>query len=257
MKKRLLMISIMVGVISSDIGDDSREMIWSDEFEGEEIDSSKWILEFSGKHLDAMNDIRAISVRGGELTITTYSEGGINYSAMLSTRDRFENVYGYYEIRAKFGDRGGTWSDIWLYSYDVSKEDGDYESNGTEVDIVEHRVIDSNKKDISDYILHTLHWNGYGERHEVIAKENSKYDVSEGYHVYGLEWTPSVYRFFIDDEESWVTDVAVTNHPLFIILSTEVRDKFWAGDIATGGFGLLGDSECKFVIDYVRVYKSK
>lgn len=256
MKKTLLYV-VVIGIIIGNGYERERELIWSDEFDGGVLDSGKWILEFPGKHLDAINVMEAISIKDGELTITTYSEGGINYSGMISTRGIFENAYGYYEIRAKFGDSGGTWSDIWLYSYDVSKEDGDYKINGTEVDIVEHRVIDSNKKDISDYILHTLHWNGYGERHEVLSEANSVHDVSMGYHVYGLEWTPMEYRFYIDGVESWVTAAAVTSHPLFIILSTEVRDNFWAGDIARGGFGLRSDSVTKFTIDYVRVYESK
>ena len=51
-------------------------LLWSDEFEGTKLDTSKWIYWLTGGRRDAVNTPTAVSVGGGVATISTYTSGG-------------------------------------------------------------------------------------------------------------------------------------------------------------------------------------
>jgi beta-glucanase (GH16 family) len=73
--------------------------------------------------------------------------------------------------------------------------------------------------------------------------------LAEGFHTFGLDWTPEEYIFSIDKNIVWRTTSAVSRRPQYMILSLEVGT--WAGDIAAA---TLPDD---ILVDYVRVYKRR
>lgn len=79
----------------------------------------------------------------------------------------------------------------------------------------------------------------------------------EGYHIYGLLWTPEEYIFYIDGEESWRIAKGVSHTPEYIILSTEIQDESWAGDIPKKGYGSFDETSNIMYVDYVRVFQKK
>jgi beta-glucanase (GH16 family) len=71
----------------------------------------------------------------------------------------------------------------------------------------------------------------------------------EGWHTFGLLWSPDEYVFFVDGTETWRTNAGgVCQVPQYMLLSDEIGK--WAGDISTAK---LPD---RFLVDYVRVYDS-
>ena len=66
--------------------------------------------------------------------------------------------------------------------------------------------------------------------------------LDKGFHVYGFEWTPTQYRFFIDGKLTWKTG-PVSQRPQYLILSCEVQDNGWAGKTPTGGYGARQTAE--------------
>ncbi len=215
------------------------KLIWHDEFDGTELDASKWEVP-DNRRRGGWWSPKAVSLDGkGNLVIRTFKEGGTYYDACVRTRGKFEHAFGYYVARIRLQEEPGHWSAFWLYNSSVGKV-GDEGRNGTEIDIMEKPWLD-------DRVQHALHWDGYGKDHKSEGKVVEVPGVMEGYHTFSLLWTEDEYVFYIDGKETWRTDAGgVCQVPLYIKLSDEIGD--WAGDIADAK---LPD---RFLVDYVRVY---
>jgi len=219
-------------------------LVWSDEFDGQQLDLSKWIYRGLGKRKDAVNTKDSVTLDGqGHLVITTSKAGAEWHTGMIATQGLFERAFGYWECRVKFQSQPGHWSAFWLQSPKLGKTIGDVAASGTEIDIFEYLRKRDNK------IQHTLHWDGYGKDHKSAAQVADVPGLTEGWHTVGLEWTEKEYVFYIDGRETWRTDKGVSHTPEYIILSNEVGK--WAGDISKA---TLPDSA---LFDYVRVYKAR
>lgn len=236
---------------------DGYRLAWSDEFDGTALDTNKWEHRHPGKRRDAINSAEAVSVGGGQLTIATWTAGGKHHTGMIATHGRFERTVGYWEARIRFDDSPGEWSAFWIHSDRMGRPVGDPASAGMELDVVEHRVRDKGGKDISDTIQHNVHWDGYGRDHKSKGFTTPALGLGRGFHTYGLEWTEKEYRFYVDDKLTWTAPTPVSRHPQFILLSSEIEDKGWAGNIPDGGYGSRESSKTRMVVDYVRYYEHK
>ena len=58
---------------------------------------------------------------------------------------------------------------------------------------------------LDERVQHTFHWDGYGQDHKSEGKKVSVLGVMEGYHTFGLLWTPEEYVFDVDGHETWRT----------------------------------------------------
>ncbi|HQI27679.1 MAG TPA: glycoside hydrolase family 16 protein [Sedimentisphaerales bacterium] len=217
----------------------SWKLVWHDEFDGRQLDQSKWdIPEY--KRRDAYWSRKAIRLDGqGNLAISTLKEGDKVLDGCVRTRRKFEHAFGYYVARIQLQEQQGHWSAFWLYNESVGKV-GDEGRDGTEIDIMEKPWLD-------DRINYALHWDGYGKQHKSEAKVVKVPGIMKGFHTYGLAWLPDQYVFYIDGKEMWRTKAGgVCQVPLYIKLSDEVGN--WGGDIKKA---TLPD---RFLVDYVRVY---
>jgi hypothetical protein len=98
-----------------------------------------------------------------------------------------------------------------------------------------------------DRINMALHWDGYGEDHMSEGEQFVIPGLSNGWHTFGLYWTPDVYVFYVDGEETWRTSAGgVSQVPAYVKLTDEVGE--WAGDIHEA------DLPDYTLFDYVRVY---
>lgn len=220
-------------------------LIWHDEFDGLELDPTKWdIPEY--KRRAAWWSRRAVSLDGrGHLVISTFREGDEYYDGCVRTKGRFEHAFGYYVARIMLQSQPGHWSAFWLYNDCVNKVEGPSDTggrDGTEIDIMEKPWLD-------ERVQHTLHWDGYGPHHRSEGKVVKVPGIMQGWHTFGLLWTPKEYVFYVDGKETWRTSAGgVCQVPLYIKLSDEAELDGWAGRLAEAR---LPD---RFLIDYVRVY---
>ena len=236
-------------------------LVWNDEFDGTSLDTSKWGYWLTGVRRDATNTPSAVSVGGGNMTLSTYTSGATHYTGMISTSATYLPAYGYIEARIDYNDSPGMWSAFWLQSPTMGATIGDPWGSGTEMDVCEHRSVDSGAADISNKVVGNIHWDGYGASHKSVGYDSGSIGLASGFHVYGMEWTPTVQRFYIDGVLKWtVTDATaspVSQRTQFLILSSEVDDTSttWAGTIPAAGYGTLLTTTTKMIVDYVRVYQ--
>ncbi len=214
--------------------------VWHDEFNGNHLDADKWQVR-TGPRRDGVWSADNISVKDGQLILKAESADGKYTTGAIWSRDRFQQQYGLFVIRAKLPREKGHWVGFWLYS-DSVKNVGDEGRDGTEMDIME-------QVSMKRRIQHALHWDGYGEFHKQVKKEIALANP-DGYHVYALWWTPTEYHFYVDGVETWTTtDGGISQVPEFIQITDEIAP--WAGDIRNAH---LPDY---FYVDYVRVYVLK
>jgi beta-glucanase (GH16 family) len=229
-----------------------------DDFDGSSLDATKWANRLPGPRNDAINTPAAVSVGGGVLTINTYTDNGTHYTGMIGSQAKFEQAYGYFEARLKFHTSPGQWSAFWLTSPVYDTGIGNPALYGTEIDVVEHRAVNSNNNPVVGRYVSAVHWDGYGDAHQQEADTHPAQPGlgNDSWHVYGLRWSPAGYDFYYDDTLIWSVTQAVSARPEYMILSSEVRDAGWAGTIPAGGYGPLGTSVTNLQVDYVRAYQS-
>lgn len=220
-------------------------LIWSDEFDTPGLDTTKWSYRGLGVRRQAHNVREAVSIDPvlNELVISSFSRNDTAFTGMIGTQDKFEQKFGYYECRARVDSISvGQWAAFWLQSPDIGKTLTPI-NDGMEIDIMEFVRGEPYHNN------HALHWNGYGANQQSKSAETRsdvRFDNGQ-YHVYGLEWTPDYYRFFIDNRLVWEVSEPISHRDQYIILSCEIsdRNKFKRD---------FGSKRTNFVVDYVRVY---
>lgn len=264
---------------------DKFELVWSDEFEGDKLDSTKWQYNWWERERKGgywHEDM--VDVKDGNLVITTaYYEKGLPtpdaykgyfasrpddkdygpgwYTGVVETRGKFEQCYGYFECRAILPASTGMWSAFWMMNEGVYKVDGSGK-DGTEVDIFESMYYKDNAAGYGDAVVSGIHYDGYGAEHkgDSIGKWfcNNPY---EQFNTYGLEWNEKEYIFYINGVETGrLSTGGVSQNPEYLILSCEVAGENGVANADRHGTGKIsmkpGDT-AEFIVDYVRVYQYK
>ncbi len=261
------------------------ELVWSDEFDGDAIDSSKWDfqygngslygVQFWGNNEEQYYTSREENARveDGKLLITAIREEerfrGMNYtSARMRTITNtgevlFGTTYGRVEAYIKLPAGDGVWPAFWMLPTD-QKAYGAWAASG-EIDIMEVRGR------LPRVVNGTLH---YGGPHPGNVYTNQTYELPEdndttNYHLYAVEWEPEEIRWFVDDicyfkmsSDEWfcksggevkeVSDSAPFDVPFNIILNIAVGGNF-DPDAKTSETEFPATME----VDYVRVYQEK
>ncbi len=223
------------------------KLVWSDEFEGTQLDESKWFFrEENKRRRNAINSRDGVSLDGnGHLLLTTFKRDGKYHTGFIATQHRFSFLYGYVECRVEMQKVQGHWSAFWMMPDEMKAfDEPDPGKGGVEMDIFEYlcRYPDSLKQ--------ALHWNyKHGGKHHCVNKEQVLPGLGEGPHVIGMEWTPEECVFYVDGKETWRTNRGVSGVHSYVLLTCEV-DK-WGGNMEE--FEHLLPDSVKF--DYVRVYQ--
>jgi hypothetical protein len=218
------------------------ELVWSDEFNGDSLDESKWSHRYLGKRKLGYTTADSIVISNGTLKNTIHKQDGKICSGMIGTMDKFEPKYGYFETKVKLPKIKGPQSAFWLMSKDYGKVIGNPQDFGVEVDIFEY------VKTMPSKVHFTTHWDGYGANHKKDGFSLSYPAIEDGgWHTFGLLWTPDSYEFYVDGVLSHTKKSAVSHTNQYIILSAEIGE--WGGGVA--GENLPDQLE----VDYVRVYQ--
>ena len=217
------------------------KLAWSDEFDGDKIDQSKWEIMGDWKRRDGWW-VKEHSFLDGEshLIIRTKKDGDRYTSGAMRTKGKFEHTYGYWVCRCKLPEKEGHWPAFWMFTPSVGKI-GNGGRDGTEIDIME-------KPWREPQISQNLHWDGYGKKHQHAGTGPFIVPgLNEGFHTFAVHWRPDEYVFYVDGLETWRTSAGgVSQVPEYAKLTEEIGK--WGGDIAKA------DLPDRFVVDYVRVY---
>ncbi|WP_312792171.1 family 16 glycosylhydrolase [Sphingobacterium sp.] len=235
--------------------------VWADEFNYSGLpDKNKWSYDVGSLYdgwgnnelqyymeASASNSI----VRDGVLKITARKENkeGKSYtSARLTSKNKGDFRYGRFEARAKLPRGIGSWPAIWMLPTDMKY--GDWPNSG-EIDILEHVGYD---QDVLHISIHTKAYN-HGINTQKTNKKNVP-GVSDEFHNYRVDWTPTYIKGFIDEQEIFHFDNEKKSFKEW-----PFDQKFhWLINLAVGGNwgGKEGVDDkifpVAFEIDYVRVF---
>ena len=245
---------------------DGYNLLWSDEFDGKELDETKWNREkrdpgWTNNELQEYTESdENIFVRDGKLVlkaIKTEKNGKPYYtSGKIQGWNKTQFQYGKVVVSAKVPEGQGLWPAIWMMPNQESYY-GQWPKCG-EIDIMESLGNDTT---ISYSTIH------YGEPHAeqqgTITKEGDE-RFSAKFHEYSVEWEPGEMRFYTDGElvltcNDWFTAEegmddkpypAPFNQPFYIQMNLAVGGNWPGNPDATTDF-----SKAEFEVDYVRVYQ--
>ena len=218
--------------------------VWSDEFNGTALDTiNNWGYRQPGLPRGAGINVRnAVSVGGGLLTITTYTQAGTHYTGMIQTGgsypgqcsitnelapagNKYMPRYGYIEARIDFDDSPGMWSSFWVQTPKGLLQGPMLEQyRGMEMDIVEHKkghgnplILDETQAPSTVHFMSNASpvcpatanfWHGGGVPH------SGNGSLASGFHTYGLEWTPNYEKYYYDSILVWTVNDSTAQHPL-------------------------------------------
>ena len=272
-------------------------LVWHDEFNGTQLDASKWSYRtnFWGNraHWFATPEDKAVEVKGGQVYLklvkradgqfvtpqlqtgeivwdVPYDEKRTGFWPLAKREQpKFEHRYGYYECRCRLQQLPGWWSAFWMQApMQGCCLNPEYAG-------IEHDIMESFEP--GEVIPSYFHANGYGADYlgfntahldgNATLPEyrhlSQKFDKTQ-YHVFGLLWEKDGYTLYRDgqrvgDKLGRGKGEAVSQVPEFILLTTEA--KYFRDNRATGkGHPDLEKTAAAgddFAVDYVRVYDIK
>ncbi len=290
------------------LGGNTYDYVWGDEFNGISLEDSKWewSKETTGMQTSDPNeylildDDRAIEVKDGTLRMTSSviaekEDGSKLYAspASVHTEGKMSYLYGYCEIRAKVPFGKGLWPSFWAVSDKILHQNIN-RKYVAEIDIFEVFGTD-------DGVVPNLHkWYNkniynYDEIHGVNYKNHTQFNnanfsedinntyyfgniqdiskLSNEYHTYGFEWTPTEISMYVDGEKYMTYDIVNSydecddmngfHEPIVIIFNNHlfVPSGDYIPDYEPGVPTLITGSEenlsSVFEIDYFRLYQNK
>jgi beta-glucanase (GH16 family) len=238
------------------------ELVWSDEFDGAEIDRSNWTYDIGGwgwgngeaqhytdrpENARLQNGLLVIELRRERYEDSYYT------SARLKTQGLREFQYGRIEARIKVPEGTGTWPAFGMLGAGFDPESDDPSTqwpNVGEIDVMEHVGREP------DLVIGTIHGPGYAGSAGISQWNRQEFPIADDFHTFAIDWDANGIRWSFDGEvffdvppervgrREWVFD-----QPFFLILN-----------LALGG--TLGGTiapdlalPVQYYVDYVRVYQ--
>lgn len=236
--------------------EDKWNLVFEDDFNGTELNTDVWNVwdEMRDWRYSYSKDNIFLDGKGNLINRMSVGDdynaetGEGRFTGTITTLDKFENTYGYYEIRMIPNLTSGLWSAFWLVSGDMSDEDAADDGsavNGFEVDIVETYYY---REDPAQ----TIHWDGY-YNDQTKSKSFSMAGMSQifdgNYHTFAFRWSPDEYAFLIDGVvTNRTSEMGICNQPAYLLVSAHYGN--------AGEFVMKPGEHSDMVVDYVKVYQS-
>lgn len=236
-------------------------VIFEDNFDGTELNTDVWEVwdEMRDNKYSYSKDAMFLDGKGNLINrvsvLKDYDPAvqDSRQSGAITTKDKYETTYGYFEIRMKPHLTTGMWSAFWLMAGDMGDVDAVEDNsavNGCEIDVVE--TIFSQKLP-----SHAIHWDGYyNDQTETFSastliKPNP--EVFDGnFHTFAVRWSGYEYVFLVDGKvtvTAYPDHMGICKEPAYLLISSHIGE--WAGNVTLQP-GEYSDT----VVDYVRVYQS-
>ena len=253
-------------------------LVWSDEFDGDSLDMSKWGydlgdgsdrgLERWGNNEQQYYTDQNTTVSDGTLKITARAESvaaGFPYtSSRITTLGKLDFKYGRVEASIKSTSGQGLWGAFWMLSSDSPYGSDGWAATG-EIDIMEAANPGTDGEYFASTIFHGFPWPLQQSLSETMPEGVDPTDFNE----YALEWEQNELRFFVNGthfktitSESYYTyfynestqqyelgpDGAPFDTEFHVILNMAVGGNLTGNEVDDAA--LPGELE----VDYVRVY---
>ena len=260
-KYSLLLISLLC--LSSSLYAQDWQLVWSDEFNGSSLDTSKWSYQI-GTGAPLMvgwgnNELQYytnrpdnVNVSGGYLHIIARREnfGGMQYtSGRIRTKGKGDWRYGKIEMRAKLPRGRGIWPAFWMLPTD--EVFGGWPRSG-EIDIMELIGHEPNRIHATIHFANTL----YQHQFQTTSYLLSQGTFNDDFHTFHIEWGQNEIKWYVDSIIYFFrvpAHLGTANWPFnerFHILLNVAVGGNWPGS---------PDSTTVFpqemLVDYVRVYQ--
>ena len=236
---------------------DGMTSVWSDEFDGDELNKADWTYEIgTGSGGWGNNELQYYTDKNttmidGKLVIWAREEsvGGNAYtSSRIVTSGNREFQYGRVDIRAVLPEGQGIWPALWMLGSNF-KEVG-WPHCG-EIDVME--MIGGAGRE--NTVHGTIHWSAEGG----YATSGKSYQLDEGvfadaFHVFSIVWTEQSIQWLVDDVPYNEIDITAKDKSEFL------APFFFIFNVAVGGnWPGSPDGTTRFpqfmAVDYIRVFQ--
>lgn len=237
---------------------------WSDEFEGEAIDTTNWNfqVEEAGRFNDEWqrytNSSENAYIEDGSLVIKAIHESDIHgmnqyTSARLNTANKQTWKYGKIVAKIKLPYSEGIWPAFWMLGANINENGGDtpWPQCG-EIDILE--LYGSKDEGVVEANIHFANKDDKHEMMGALAYELDEGKFSDNYHIFELEWDAEKISWLVDGKQ--YASTSITSEAL----SEFHKDFFILLNVAVGGaYAGRPDASSIFpqymFVDWIRVYK--
>lgn len=217
-------------------GNRERQVYFDREYLGLGIDPFRiadGVLTIEARPLDSkVREQLAAHLAGLPGNLAQTSLSNVAYSSgMISSRGRFAQRFGFFEIRARWSGGKGLWPAFWLLP-----ESGRWPP---EIDVLEAH---GDKPDITFHSFHPMRGKSTTER-VLVANADGEF------HNYGALWLPGRIDYFVDGKK--LASIALPEEitePMFVIANLAVGGA-WPGDP-----NAATQFPAKLEIDHIRVW---
>ncbi len=247
---------------------DGYNLIWSDEFDGENLSSDKWdfhlkdgcpnLCGWGNNELQYYTEKNEnLYFKEGNLIIEARNENisGKEYSSSrIHTDNKFEFKYGRIDIRASMPSATGTWVALWLLNknYEVQNP-AEWWPKGGEIDIMEYLGEDKSK------VFGTAHYgrNLGSHRFNSMKYQATGENFDKIYYVFSIIWEEDKITWLVNDNPYHSITPSDTsgepypfNDEFFLIMNLSVGGNLPVAPISS-------EYPAYLIIDYIRVYQKQ
>ena len=230
----------------------SWELVWEDDFDGPELDQTRWTALERGANANA--ELQAyvpdetwvedscLVLRSRRRPWSGDGEERTYTSGMVSTRGKFALEAGRVEVRAQLPAGQGLWPAHWLLPADGSWPPA----------IILTELLGDDP--------HTVHMTTETGHDPDVMFDRGSFsgpDFSADFHTFAVEWSPTTVRYFVDDDlrHSTGSGRGGLERPFAIVLNTAVGGQWPFGRPGPGDPDVTTELPQLHRIDRVRVHR--
>ncbi|GAA4303573.1 glycoside hydrolase family 16 protein [Compostibacter hankyongensis] len=216
-------------------------LIWEDNFDGKSLDESEWFYRMDLK-MNSAQRAENVSVKNGNLVLAMKKEDflGMPYTgAGIVSKRRWQ--HGYFEVKAKLTHAEGWHHSFWTqqgtgfltYAFDRFME----------IDVFE---MESTRSSNHNLWIHRDGWSSKKKNWSSVHEQDLGLDASDGYHIYGYEYTSEGLKFYVDGKNVHTINATEDDYKHYSM-------NLWLTVIATQA-EVTADLPAYDYFDYIRCY---